>query len=169
MVAIANLKTLKLHPVVEKQVRIFDEFLSEVGAASLFENPYVDWDDLTFENYLKFRLWRPDRNSVTFDFHFKPDGMQIDVFGFPEAYEFAERDILEESKVREMLERLITCPVLVERKRGSQFVNLFNPDGSRYAIWSLQSFTGLIFRGYWKSQTIDQNLYEPIYPRTSNK
>lgn len=170
MAAVEKIRTMEFHDVVAKQLQIINDIFGEVGVDGLFENSDIVWDESwCFDNYLKFRLSRPDRNSLMLDFHLQSDGMQLDLEGYQEAYEFSAKEVATGTHVTEVLERLICNSVLVERKGGAQFVNLFNRDGSRYAIWALQSFTGLIFRGYWKSLSIDQFLYEPIYPRTRNQ
>ncbi len=164
----ANLKEFDFHEIVGRQIRIINEILHSVGAGNIFDNADVTFDEwLQSENYLKFKLLRYKRNSIVVDFHFQSDGMRIDVEGNDESYDFSRETILnEEPKVKEILERLISCPILIESKGNSSFVNLFNPDGSRFAVWSLQSFSGLFFRGYWKSQMMDQHLFDPIYPST---
>lgn len=92
--------------------------------------------------------------------------MRIDIETHAESCEFVEQEILEDVIVTETLISLICSPVMVERKGIATFVNLFTPDGSKFAIWALQSFVALVTRGYWKSQSIDQHLFEPIYKRT---
>lgn len=161
-----NPERLEFHEVVVEQIELFNSILGEKGIPKLFQNPDVKVDKWwQFEHYLKFRISRA--NSATLDFHFAADGLRIDFNGYDEAYEVTSKVILEEkSKVRKLLQSLICCPILVESKGGAQFVNLFNPDGSRYAIWALQSLGGLL-GGYWKSLDIDQRLYDPVYPNTN--
>ena len=150
--------------LVRKQIELLNEILHECDAPGIFENPYITFDNWwVSENCLKFRIFREDNISVLLDFYLEGDGMRIDVEGYPESREFPEKEILEKSEVRKLLIALLCCPVLVERKGKAMFVNLFNPDGSKYAIWSLQSFGALITMGYWKSLRIDQHLHSPIY------
>jgi hypothetical protein len=99
------------------------------------------------------------------DFHLEADGMRLDFENYDEAWDIPISEINgNESRVKDVLERLITCPILVEYKGRAQFVNLFNRDGSRFDIRGLQSFFALICRGYWKPQSMNQHLFSPIYP-----
>lgn len=160
-----NPKNLNYDPVVREQINILEEVFSELGVSGLFENKDITFDEnLVLEHYLKFNLHRQSRNAVELDFHLQ-HGMSIDFQGLPESVEFSKDDVLNNpAKIKEVLVPLLSSPILVEYKGSAQFVNLFNHDGSRFAIWTLQSFLTLITGGYWKSQSVDQHLFEPIYP-----
>jgi len=152
------------------QVEILNSIFAEVGAAGIFENPDITFDPhWCNEWYLKFHLSRPDTNSVSLDFHLMADGLRIDFESYPEAHEYSEKHIKEcQDEIKNTLFRLLTGFILVEYKGNAQFVNLFNDDGSQYGIWSLGSFCTLVTHGYWKSQSIDQHLFEPIYSRSNS-
>ncbi|MBX3296550.1 MAG: hypothetical protein KF762_12660 [Acidobacteria bacterium] len=164
MVEAKNPKEMNYDPLVKRQVEIINAILSDCGAPEIFDNPDITFDEWWIHHYyLKFKLMRVGHNSIMLDFHLQADGMRVDIETYDEAVEFDERDLLDESKGKKTLQRLICGPVLIERKGGAMFVNLFNPDGSRYEIWAYQSWMALAAGGYWKTQTIDQHLFNPIY------
>lgn len=168
---LSELKKLDYHPLVREQIEILDEVLRELEVPGMFENKEICFDEfLRFESYLKFNLPQTRSNTVELDFHLMQDGMRIDFQDYSEALEFSETDILERrSKVRDTILPLLSEPILVEYKGNSRYVNLFNRDGSRFAIWSLGSIATMITGGYWKSQSIDQHLFDPIYPGKDSK
>lgn len=154
-------------PVVQEQIEIINEVLDEVGMTKLFENPNVVIK-ASYDSYLEFNISRNGSNSVELDFDLANDGMSIGFQGFPESFEFSKAYIQNSrSKVKQFVASLLTCPILVEYKGGTQYVNMFNPDGSRFGISALQSFFTLITGGYWKSQNMDQHLFEPLFPAKS--
>ncbi|HKP69444.1 MAG TPA: hypothetical protein VJV05_09180 [Pyrinomonadaceae bacterium] len=162
-----SLRNLEFSQGVQSQLRILNKVLREHSKTELFDNPDIQFElDWCSQNFLVFTLSRPNSNSVELRFHLLPDGMRIDFDGYQEAWEVPAATIERDNTTEEVLERLIASPILVEYKGGAKFVNLFNTDGSRFAVWALQSFPALLFRGYWKSQSIDQHLFDPIYPRS---
>jgi hypothetical protein len=158
-------RNLEFHEAVRNQIRILDDIFDNVGVPGIFENPDVTFDPYwCVEHYLKFKLFRSNGNSVALDFHLAADGMRLDFENYDEAWDISISEINRDNlRVKEILERLITCPILVEYKGRALFVNLFNRDGSRFDIWGLQSYSALICRGYWKPQSINQHLFSPIY------
>ena len=161
-----DLDQLEFHPGVREQIRILHELFVAHSGKGLFDNDDVEFDrSRCSTNLLKFRVARRNSNSVELDFHLQSDGLRIDIDGYDEAWDCSLKRIEREApEIRILLERLITTPILIEYKGGARFINLFHNDGTRYAIWSLQSFSALLLRGYWKSQLIDQHLFDPIYP-----
>lgn len=157
-------KKINYLPLVKRQLEILNAILRDCGVPEIFDNPDITFDEWwVHDSYLKFKLFRGGQNSIMLDFHLQADGMRIDIETYEEAVEFAEDDLLNDYQGRQILERLICGPILIERKGKAIFVNLFNTDGSRFEIWAYQSWVALAVGGYWKSQTMDQHLFDPIY------
>jgi len=165
-----NPENINFDPNVLNQIVIINDVFRTLGVPGIFENPDVFFDEfLVLESYLKFNLYRPHNNSVELDFHLMSDGMRIDFEQFPEAFEFSSKDIASKSpNVSELLRSLLRNSILVEYKGNARYVNLFNDAGNNYLICSLGSFPTLLVGGYWKSQNIDQHLFDPIYPATDS-
>jgi len=151
---------------VRENIDFINEIFTDLGALELFENPDVTFIEAwIFETLLAFTLFRAN-NSVTLDFHLMPDGIRIDFEGYNEAYEVGNKDLRKDrDSVFRTIKTLLCEPIMVEYKGNAMFVNLFNSDGSRYAIWSLGSIFTLITGHYLKSQAIKQHLFSPIYPK----
>lgn len=164
-------KDFEFEKNIREQIELLNHVLGDVGAPGIFENPHIAFDERwCFERYLKFRISRQDNNSVTLDFHLMTDGMRLDFDHYQEAYEFSIENLdMRCSNIKETLKRLFSGPILVEYKGSAQFVNLFNDDGSRYAIWNLGSLLTLLTGTYRKSQEMRQHLFSPIYPRTESR
>lgn len=167
-----NLKEFEFDEKLLENVRLFDEVLSEFGEPPLFENSnFRVFSGITsFETYLVMETTHQKSNTLPIMIWFEYSDLVIDVAGIRENFEWSKEQInKDKNSVLELIRNLFTGYVLIDERRSSKFVQIFNSKGDFVSCCSRNSLFHMItgrfifrFKNYRK-------LYLPLItkPRTA--
>ncbi len=164
-----NLKEFEFDEQLLKNVGLFDEVLREAGELPLLENknfsPFLDFS--ITPHSLVLELTSSKANILPITIWFEPDGLRIDIDGMNETFDWSKKQIDEtREKVIELIRNLFTGYVLIETRRASRFIQMFDTDGFFVNSFSYNNLFHMITGLYLFRYKNYRRLYTPIFSKT---
>ena len=167
-----NLNDYEFDEQLLKNIRLFDEVLSEFGEPPLLENQnFTIHQDQNLSpdyvvTYLIMESTNIVKNSLPISILFEGNDLRIDIDGIPETFVWAKENIDEDrNKAVEFLENLFTGYILIDyRGTTARFVQMFSADGHFIMSFSRNVLLHLFGR-YLFRQKDYRRLFLPIFKK----
>lgn len=167
-----NLKEFEFDEKLLENVRLFDEVLSEFGEPPLLENPNFTISknlDLSLDyviNYLILESTNIVKNSLPIRILFEGNDLRIDIARIPESFEWSREQInKDKNSVLEIIRNLLTGYVLIDERRSSKFIQIFNGEGDFINCQSRNNLFHMITGRFLFRFSDYRKLYLPLFKK----
>ena len=163
-----NLKNYKFESYLLDNVKLFDEVLNECGQPSLLENSHFSQflDFPTTSRYLVVELNTLKSNTVPIVIWFEGEDLRIDIEGMNETFDWSKKQIEEtREKIVELIRNLFTGFILIETRKSSRFILIFDADGFFVQALSYNNLFHMLTGLYLFRYKNYHRLYLPIFSK----
>lgn len=163
-----NLKNYEFESHLLDNVKLFNEVLAECGEPSLLENenfsPFLDF--LISSRYLVLELNSSKPNALPIVIWFESDDLRIDIEEMNETFDWSRKQIQEKpTEVIEIIKNLFTGYVLIESRKSSRFVQIFDADGFFVRAFSYNNLFHMITGLYLLRHKNFRRFYLPSFSK----
>lgn len=164
-----NLKEFEFDEKLLENVRLFDEVLTELGEPSLFENQnFTIWlSPGVHSRYLVMETTNKSENTLPIMIWFEGEDLRIDIEQIPETFEWAKHHIEKDrNSVLELIRNLLTGYVLIDERRSSKFIQIFNNKGDFVNCQSRNNLFHMITGRFIFRFGDNRRLYLPLFKKS---
>jgi hypothetical protein len=154
---------IQLEKEIQKKIDILNEIFREIKVPFIFENQDFLIDEYSTKHYLKFKLNHFARSNIPMKIHLAEDGIQLDIYGISEAFEWGNKDLAKfPQKITTFFKEIFTSYILLENCGWHNNISLFNKKGEFVAKYNLTTSLSGYFQGILKHDC-NLTLFLPIY------
>ncbi len=163
-----NLKEFEFDEKLLENVRLFDEVLAELGEPPLFENehflPFLDFPITS--HYLVVETKSSKPNTLPITIWFEGENLRIDIDQIPETFDWAKKQIENHNNsVMELIRNLFSGYVLIDERRSSKFIQIFDSNGNFIDCQSRNNLFHMITGRFLFRFSDYRKLYLPLFKK----
>lgn len=162
-----NLKEFEFDEKLLENVRLFDEVLAELGEPSLFENQnFTIWLSHGVPRYLAMETTNKIENTLPIMIWFEGEDSRIDIDQIPETFDWAKKQIeKDKNSVMELIRNLFLGYVLIDERRSSKFIQIFDSNGNFIDCQSRNNMFHIITGRFLFRFSDYRKLYLPLFKK----
>ena len=163
-----NLKNYEFKSYLLDNVKLFDEVLAECGEPPLLENSnfsaFLDFPITS--GYLVLEAVTKRESTLPITIWFEGDSLRIDIEGMNETFDWSKKQIEEtREKIVELIRNLFTGFILIETRKSSRFIQIFDADGFFALALSYNNLFHMLTGLYLFRYENYHRLYLPIFSK----
>lgn len=163
-----NPKLIEFDEQLLENVALFDEVLHELGEPPLFENQnFTAYSSPGIHpRYLVIETTNKKSNTLPIMIWFEGEDLRIDIDRIPETFDWAKKYIENDrTSVIELIRNLFSGFVLIDERRSSKFIQIFDSNGNFVNCQSRNNLFHMITGRFLFRFSDYRKLYQPLFTK----